>query len=58
MLFDRFFRASAHKQLFPGIGMGLFICQQVIAAHHGKIWIEESNHQGTTFSFIIPFKQS
>ncbi|PZR28749.1 MAG: PAS domain-containing sensor histidine kinase [Citrobacter freundii] len=58
MLFDRFFRASAHKQLFPGMGMGLFICQQVIAAHHGKIWIEESNHQGTTFSFIIPFKQS
>lgn len=58
LIFDRFFRASAHKQMFPGMGVGLYVCQQVIKAHQGTIWIEGSNAHGTTFSFTIPFKHS
>ncbi|MBO9660177.1 MAG: PAS domain S-box protein, partial [Chitinophagaceae bacterium] len=55
LIFGRFFRAPMHKQLFPGMGIGLYVCEQVIAAHRGKIWIENSSAEGTTFSFTIPF---
>lgn len=37
-----------------GVGLGLFICKSIIEAHHGKIWIQEANENGTTFAFTLP----
>jgi len=52
-IFDRFFRAE-NTQNLEGIGLGLFLCRQIINAHHGKIWAESQEGKGSTFYFSIP----
>jgi signal transduction histidine kinase len=38
-----------------GTGLGLFISQNIIEAHGGKIWAENnSGARGATFSFSLP----
>lgn len=37
-----------------GMGLGLSICQSIIEAHDGKIWVEENpDEAGTVFSFTL-----
>jgi len=52
-IFDRFFRAEKTKNL-EGIGLGLFLCMQIIHAHRGKVWAESEEGKGSTFYFSIP----
>ncbi|WP_421826506.1 tetratricopeptide repeat-containing sensor histidine kinase [Larkinella sp.] len=35
-------------------GMGLAISRQIVEAHHGKLWFESEEHQGTTFYVELP----
>src|SRR5215831_13141552 len=37
-----------------GTGLGLYICKTIIEAHGGKIWGENNEDHGATFSFILP----
>jgi signal transduction histidine kinase len=37
-----------------GMGLGLFIAKTIIGAHGGRIWVESSVGQGTTFHFTLP----
>jgi two-component system sensor histidine kinase VicK len=54
-IFDRFYRVPAHAQVpSAGTGLGLYICKQIIQAHHGKIWAESEINQGTTFFIELP----
>lgn len=52
-IFERFFRAEKTKNL-EGIGLGLFFCSRIIAAHGGKVWAESNEGDGSTFYFSIP----
>jgi signal transduction histidine kinase len=52
MIFERFFQ---EKNRFPGVGVGLTICQAVVTAHDGRIWAESPGRgQGATFRFTLP----
>ena len=54
-LFTRFFRAkNADSGQYPGTGLGLVIVQEVISRHDGKIEIESTLGEGTTYSVDIP----
>ncbi|GCF06874.1 sensor histidine kinase [Dictyobacter arantiisoli] len=54
-IFDRFHRVGEPlSQATPGAGLGLYICRAIVEAHGGRIWVESTLRQGSTFSFSLP----
>jgi signal transduction histidine kinase len=54
-VFTAFFRASnASVHHFPGVGLGLYLCQSILQAHGGTITVTSQEGQGTTFLLLLP----
>jgi len=53
-IFDKFYRASNVPSDTPGTGLGLAIVKSVVDNHQGRIWVESSPGQGTTFIVVLP----
>ena len=53
---DRVFEAF-YTTKSDGVGMGLSICQSIIAAHGGRLWAEVNEPRGTIFQFTLPAVQ-
>lgn len=53
-IFDRFYRGGAEKSNIHGLGMGLYICAQIIKRHKGKIWLKSRPKKGSTFYVELP----
>lgn len=53
-IFERFFRARDIQKKFPGMGIGLYICHEIIAKHNGTLWVESEIGAGSTFNFTLP----
>jgi chemotaxis family two-component system sensor kinase Cph1 len=43
-----------HGTDVPGAGLGLAICRKIVAAHRGRIWIEDGGTSGVTIRFTLP----
>lgn len=56
-IFERFYRVPGDRSS-KGSGLGLYICNQIIMAHHGKIWVESELKKGTTFYIQLPIKSA
>ena len=56
-IFDRFFRVGEIQQRFPGMGIGLYVCDQIIKNHGGTLWVESEPGKGSTFSFTLPLDE-
>jgi len=52
-IFERFYRVPSENTK-TGSGLGLYICNQIIMAHHGKIWVDSKLNQGTKFYIQLP----
>lgn len=50
-IFQRYHQGN-HRR--AGKGLGLYLCQQIINAHHGKLTVRSQVRKGTTFTFSIP----
>ena len=37
-----------------GLGMGLYICRQLVMRQGGEIWVKQQQQKGSTFSFTLP----
>lgn len=57
-IFERFFRARDIQKKFPGMGIGLYICHEIIAKHNGTLWVESEIGSGSTFNFTLPIMNS
>jgi len=55
-LFQAFERLPPQKSgdVPKGTGLGLVVCQRLVEAHGGKIWIESEPGKGATFLFSLP----
>ncbi|TDS11764.1 PAS domain-containing sensor histidine kinase [Sphingobacterium paludis] len=53
-VFDRFYRVDSIQKKFAGLGVGLYISEQIITQHGGTIWVDSDAGEGATFSFILP----
>lgn len=59
-IFDKFYRLSGNGSGVShprGLGLGLAICQGIINAHEGRIWVESREGGGAIFCFTLPFKE-
>lgn len=57
-VFDRFFRVDkARSRAQGGTGLGLAISKEVIALHHGKIWVDSIEGKGSTFYISLLYEE-
>ncbi|MGG5288951.1 hybrid sensor histidine kinase/response regulator [Pseudomonas shirazensis] len=52
-IFQQFERVAA-EQAIGGLGLGLYISEQIVRAHGGQIQIDSEVGQGATFSVLLP----
>jgi len=54
-LFSRFYQvARDDRPSQGGLGLGLFICQELVTAHGGRIAVTSMQGEGTTFTVWLP----
>ena len=54
-VFERFYRVDSEiTQRVRGVGLGLAVCRGMVEAHGGRIWVESTLGEGSTFYFTLP----
>ena len=52
-IFDKFVQVETEKDV-GGSGLGLAICKEMVRAHGGRIWVDSTVGEGSTFTFTVP----
>jgi hypothetical protein len=54
-IFDRLYQeSSALEGNHKGLGLGLYICKELVSRHGGQIWVESKPGHGSTFFLTLP----
>lgn len=54
-VFERFYRRAEHRaSTRPGLGLGLYITRELVAAHGGRIVVESEVGRGSAFTVSLP----
>jgi signal transduction histidine kinase len=57
-IFQPFFQGSYAQRVKQGMGLGLSIAQDLAIAHGGKITVESTPGEGSTFTVLLPLPKS
>lgn len=52
-LFTRFYRVNNKKNI-SGLGLGLYLCKEIVSQHNGRIWASSELNKGSTFWLQLP----
>ncbi len=55
-IFSKFYRVEESANRFQGLGIGLYICAEIIRRHEGEYGVESELGQGSSFYFSVPVK--
>ena len=55
-IFEESFRLQRDQEK-DGYGLGLALCQRIIRAHYGQIWVDSVCGEGSYFNFTLPVYQ-
>ena len=53
-IFGQFERTDLSRKQAPGLGLGLFIAQQIVRAHGGRVLVDSQPGQGACFTVVLP----
>lgn len=54
-IFERFYQVTdPEEKTYPGLGIGLYISSEIVARHHGRMWVESIKMIGSTFYVALP----
>ena len=54
-IFEKFGQVESRKAgLTTSTGLGLALCRYVVEAHGGRIWVESTGSEGSTFFIALP----
>ncbi|WP_051361373.1 transporter substrate-binding domain-containing protein [Desulfuromonas sp. TF] len=54
-IFDRFYRVdNTDRRLFGGTGLGLALVREIVNLHGGRVWVESTLGEGSTFYVMLP----
>lgn len=54
-VFKQFYRVEGDRQsTYPGLGLGLFICSEILKRQGGRIWANSTEGEGSVFYFSLP----
>ena len=53
-VFGKFFRVNESEPHVQGLGIGLYICSEILKLHDAKFGVESEPGKGATFYFILP----
>ncbi len=56
-IFQPYVRGAAGRHA-GGLGLGLAICQRLVEAHGGALWVEERPGGGSRFAFTLPVSEA
>src|SRR3990172_523028 len=56
-IFNKFYRAS-NVEDGTGSGLGLSIVKSIVEVHGGRIWVESTVGEGSTFTVVLPTAQA
>ena len=57
-IFSRFHRgANVDDRSFAGMGLGLFICRNIVEQHGGRIWATSQPGEGSSFHVALPLDE-
>lgn len=57
-LFSKFYRVEEAANQFQGLGIGLYICAEIIRRHEGEYGVESEPGRGSVFYFCVPIIES